>query len=91
MSVLLTPLIYRLPYVAAVRLAFINSPNLHIDFTCLDANAEFSLIDSAVYKIINEVLANITVLWSGMEIKLGRNTPWYNTVMPDLSIVRDKV
>lgn len=55
MSVLLTPFIESLPLVAAVRLAFTNTRNLHIDFTGLAGNAEFLLIDSAMYKIVDEV------------------------------------
>lgn len=91
MSVVLTPLIERIPIVAAVQLAFINPPNLHIDFTGLAEVAEFSLIEKTLYKIIDKILAGILVLPSRMLVKLDPTAAWYDTFLPDLGVIRVNV
>lgn len=70
LSVVLGPLVERLPVVSAVQLAFINPPELSLDFTGLANVADFAGVDKAVRKTIDGVLRDLMVLPRKMFLKL---------------------
>jgi len=74
LSVVLGPLVDRLPVVAAAKVAFINPPALDLDFTGLADVADWSIVDEAVRKIIDDVLKGMLVLPQQMLVKLDAET-----------------
>lgn len=88
MSFILTPLLERLPLVAAIQVGFINPPQIRLDFTGLAEIAEFSLIESTIYKILDQILAGILVLPNRILVKLDPAASWYDTFQPDLGVLR---
>lgn len=87
-SVMMDPLINKLPLVSAMQLGFINPPLLRLDFTGLAEVAEFSLIESAVYKVVDKILADLMVLPNRIYVKLDPATVWYNAFQMDLGVLR---
>eukprot|EP00178_Gracilaria_changii_P012125 TRINITY_DN3422_c0_g1_i1.p1 TRINITY_DN3422_c0_g1~~TRINITY_DN3422_c0_g1_i1.p1 ORF type:complete len:474 (-),score=82.13 TRINITY_DN3422_c0_g1_i1:285-1706(-) len=88
MSVLLCPLMERLPVVSAMQIGFINPPELELDFTGLAQVADFSFIDDTIRSIINNILASILVLPNRLLIKLNPANDLYLTYKPPLGMVR---
>lgn len=88
MSVLMAPIIPRLPLISAIQVAFMNPPDISLDFTGLAEIAEFSLIEKTIYKIIDQVLASILVLPSRLLVKLDPANPWYDTYQFPLGFLR---
>lgn len=87
-SVMMDPLVYKLPLVSAIQFGFINPPLLRLDFTGLAEVAEYSLIESAVYRVIDKILADLMVLPNRMYVKLDPATVWYNAFQMDLGMLR---
>ncbi|CAN8069154.1 unnamed protein product [Agarophyton chilense] len=88
LSVLLCPLIERMPIVSAMQVAFINPPELELDFTGLAQVADFSLIDDTIRSIIQNVLASILVLPSRLLVKLDPANDFFLTYKPPLGMIR---
>lgn len=70
LSVVLGPLIDRMPVVSAVKFGFIDPPKLSLDFTGIANVADFVGIDKMVRDIIDNVLIDLMVLPTRMFIKL---------------------
>ena len=70
MTFLLKPLTNVLPIVSAIQYAFINPPELELDFTGLANIADFSIIDKTIRSIMQEVLASMVVLPYRMMYKM---------------------
>lgn len=88
MSIMLTPLVSRLPLVTAVQLSFINLPKIDINFTGLAEIAEFGAIESTIYKIIDKIIAGLLVLPNRMLVKLDATSNWYITYQNPLGFLR---
>lgn len=88
MSVLLAPLVERLPLVTAVQVAFINPPELELDFTGLANLADFSLIDDSIRKLIDGIIASILVLPNRLLIKIDPANDFHQTVLEQLGTLR---
>ena len=70
LSVLMSPLIDKLPLVSAVQVAFINPPRIELDFTGAAQIADLSIIDDTIRSAIHQTLAGIMVLPNRMLTKL---------------------
>lgn len=88
MSVVLCPLVDRMPLVTAMQLAFVNPPQIALDFTGLAQVADFSLIDDSVRGVIHQVLSSILVLPNRMLVKVDPSNIWYDTYQQHLGFLR---
>lgn len=88
MSILLCPLIDRIPLVSAAQIAFVNPPHVELDFTGLAQVADLSVIDKTIRKIIQNVLASILVMPNRLLIKLDPTNRWFDTFRHPLGFVR---
>ena len=88
MSVLLCPLVDRLPLVTAIQVAFINPPDLSLDFTGAANIADLAIIDNTIRKIIKDILASILVLPNRLLLKIDPSNEFYKTYQQHLGILR---
>lgn len=88
LSVLLCPLVERLPLVTATQVAFVNPPQLQLDFTGAAQLADFSLIDDTIRKIIQDVLAMILVLPNRLLVKIDPTNDYFDTYQHHLGFLR---
>ncbi|KAI0563398.1 Synaptotagmin [Gracilaria domingensis] len=88
MSVLLCPLIERMPVVSAMQVGFINPPDLELDFTGLAQVADFSFVDDTIRSIIRKIIASLLVLPNRLLIKLDPANDFFMTYKQPLGMVR---
>lgn len=88
MSILLCPLIDRLPLVSALQIAFINPPKLSLDFTGVAQIADLSIIDDTIRQIIHDILASLLVLPNRILVKIDPANPYYKTYQQHMGIIR---
>jgi len=74
LSVVIGPLIDCMPVVSAITLAFINPPEVSLDFTGVANIADFKGVKGIVRGIVDSVIANLMVLPARMLIKLDPKT-----------------
>lgn len=87
-SVVMTPLVGRLPIVGALQIAFINPPSVRVDFTGFAEIAEFSLIEKTTYKVIDSILKQALVLPNRLLFKLDPSSSWYDIYQGPIGILR---
>lgn len=87
-SVALGPLVDRMPVVSAAKVAFINPPELELDFTGLAEVADWSVVDEAVRKIIADVLKGMLVLPQKFLVKLDTETSVVEAHQEPLGVCR---
>lgn len=88
MSVLLCPLVPRLPLFTAVQVAFINPPDLELDFTGAADVADLCLIDDTIRQVIDDILASMLVLPNRLLVKMDPANDYFNTYQPPRGILR---
>lgn len=88
MSVLLCPLVSRLPLVTAAQIAFINPPELSLDFTGLAEVADLCIIDDTIRKIIQDILAMILVLPNRLLVKIDPANDYFKAYQQHLGFLR---
>lgn len=88
MSVLLCPLVPRLPLFTAAQVAFINPPDLELDFTGAADIADLSIIDDSIRQVIDDVLASMLVLPNRLLVKLDPANDYFKTYQPPRGILR---
>lgn len=88
LSVLLCPLVERLPLVTAAQVAFINPPEIDLDYQGLAAIADFSLIEKTIKKIIHTILASLAVLPNRLLVKIDPANDYYKTYQQHLGFLR---
>lgn len=88
LSVLMCPLIERVPLVSAVQVAFVNPPQLELDFTGLAQVADLSIIDDTIRKIIQDILASMFVLPNRFLVKLDPANDYFKTYLQHLGFLR---
>jgi len=88
LSILLCPLTNVLPLISATQIAFINPPDLKLDFTDAANIADFFLIDSTVRKTILGIIESMLVLPQRYLVKLDSNNDYFKAYQPHLGIVR---
>jgi Synaptotagmin-like mitochondrial-lipid-binding domain/C2 domain len=91
LSVLLRPLISRLPLVSAMQIALINPPELEMDFTGAAQALDLSVIDDAIRNTIQGVIAGIMVLPNRMLIKVDPLNDLYVSYLDPVAVIRVKV
>ena len=88
MSFLLAPLTNQLPVVSAIQYAFINPPDLELDFTGLAQIADFKGIDKSIRNIMQASLASMLVLPYRMLYKMDPANNFFETYQPPIGIAR---
>ncbi|WQF76720.1 Putative C2 domain, synaptotagmin-like mitochondrial-lipid-binding domain, C2 domain superfamily [Colletotrichum destructivum] len=88
LSILLAPLIDAIPLIGAAQVAFINPPELKLDFTNAANIADWALVDKAVRKVIISIISSMAVLPNRYLVKLDSNNDYFKTYLPHLGALR---
>lgn len=88
LSVLLGPLTNVIPLIGAAQVAFINPPELKLDFTDAANIADLGIISSTVRKIILDIIASMAVLPNRFLVKLDASNDYFKTYQPHLGVLR---
>lgn len=88
LSVLLCPLVDHLPLITAMQAAFINPPEMSLDFTGVADIADLSIIDDTIRKVILDIIASILVLPNRLLIKIDPANDYFKTYQPQLGFIR---
>lgn len=88
LSVLLCPLVERMPLVTAMQIAFVNPPHLELDFTGLAQVADLSIIDDTIRKVIQDILASMLVLPNRFLVKIDPANDYFKTYQQHLGFLR---
>ncbi|KAL2880313.1 hypothetical protein SGCOL_004362 [Colletotrichum sp. CLE4] len=74
--------------IGAAQVAFINPPELKLDFTNAANIADWALVDKAVRKVILDIIASMAVLPNRYLVKLDSNNDYFRTYLPHLGALR---
>lgn len=88
LSILLAPLTNVIPLIGAAQVAFINPPELKLDFTNAAGIADFFLVDKAVRKIILDIISSMAVLPNRYLVKLDSNNDYFKTYLSHVGALR---
>ncbi|KAJ0125312.1 c2 domain-containing protein [Diaporthe amygdali] len=88
LSILLAPLTNIIPLIGAAQVAFINPPQLKLDFTDAANIADCFLVDKAIRKIILNIISSMAVLPNRFLVKLDANNDYFKTYLPHLGALR---
>ncbi|KZL86889.1 c2 domain-containing protein [Colletotrichum incanum] len=88
LSILLAPLTNVIPLIGAAQVAFINPPELKLDFTNAANIADWALVDKAVRKVILDIISSMAVLPNRYLVKLDSNNDYFKTYLPHLGALR---
>ncbi|KAH7029824.1 uncharacterized protein B0I36DRAFT_364299 [Microdochium trichocladiopsis] len=88
LSVLLCPLTNVIPLIGAAQVAFVNPPELKLDFTGAANIADFSVLDNAVRKVILSVINGMFTLPNRFLVKMDSNADYFKTYHYPLGVVR---
>jgi Ca2+-dependent lipid-binding protein len=87
MSILLKPLTNELPIVSAIQYAFINPPDLKLNFTGLAQLADIKVIHNSIRKILQDSIDSMLVLPNRMLYKMNSTNDFMDTYQPPIGIV----
>lgn len=88
LSVLLAPLITAIPLIGAAQIAFINPPELKLDFTNAANIADCFLVEKTVRKTILGIVASMAVLPNRFLVKLDASNDYFKTYQPHIGVLR---
>ncbi|KAF5982817.1 Extended synaptotagmin-3 [Fusarium coicis] len=74
--------------IGAAQVAFINPPELSLDFTDAANIADFSLIDKTVRKVILNIISSMAVLPNRFLVKLDSSNDYFKTFQPHHGVLR---
>lgn len=74
--------------IGAAQVAFVNPPELKLNFTGAADVADFSLIKASVRKVIMGVISSMAVLPNRYLVKLDGTTDFFKTYLPHLGVLR---
>lgn len=74
--------------IGAAQVAFINPPELKLDFTNAANIADCFLVEKAVRKVILNIIASMAVLPNRYLVKLDGNNDYFRTYLPHLGAIR---
>lgn len=74
--------------IGAAQVAFINPPELKLDFTNAAEVADWALVDKAVRKVIINIISSMAVLPNRYLVKLDSNNDYFKTYLPHLGALR---
>lgn len=82
LSVLMRPLTTTLPCVGAVQAAFVDHPEIYIDFTGAAAFADFGPVEKVVRKVLRDVIASMACLPNRFLFKLLDSVDFFEVYYP---------
>ncbi|KAF2127871.1 hypothetical protein P153DRAFT_423873 [Dothidotthia symphoricarpi CBS 119687] len=88
LSVLLAPLMDVIPLIGAAQIAFINPPELKLDFTNAANVADCFLVEKLVRKTILGIISSMAVLPNRFMVKLDASNDYFKTYQPHLGVLR---
>ncbi|KUI60273.1 Extended synaptotagmin-2 [Cytospora mali] len=88
LSILLAPVLNVIPLIGAAQVAFINPPELKLDFTNAANFADWAVVDKAVRKVILDIVASMAVLPNRFLVKLDGNNDYFKTYLPFVGVLR---
>ncbi|KAF2705534.1 hypothetical protein K504DRAFT_414441 [Pleomassaria siparia CBS 279.74] len=88
LTILLAPLTNIIPLIGAVQVAFINPPNLKIDFTNAANIADCFLIEKVVRKTILGIISGMAVLPNRFLVKLDSAADYFKTYQHHHGVLR---
>ncbi|TVY83490.1 Extended synaptotagmin-2 [Lachnellula suecica] len=88
LSILLGPLTDILPLIGAAQIAFVNPPDLKLDFTGAAELADMDMIDGAVRGVIASIINSILVLPNRYLYKLDAANDYFKTQIYPLGMIR---
>ncbi|ROW02278.1 hypothetical protein VSDG_02300 [Cytospora chrysosperma] len=88
LSILLAPVLNVIPLIGAAQVAFINPPELKLDFTNAANFADWAVVDKAVRKVILDIIASMAVLPNRFLVKLDGNNDYFKTYLPFVGALR---
>ncbi|CAJ2509385.1 Uu.00g144110.m01.CDS01 [Anthostomella pinea] len=88
LSVLLAPLVNVIPLIGAAQVAFINPPELKLDFTGAADVADWGIVDKSIRKVILDIIASMAVLPNRYLVKLDSNNDFFKTYLPHVGALR---
>ena len=74
--------------IGAAQVAFINPPELRLDFTNALNFADWAIVDKAVRKVIQDIIASMAVLPNRYLVKIDSNNDYFKTYLPHLGVIR---
>lgn len=74
--------------IGAAQVAFINPPELKLDFTNAANIADWAVVDKAVRKVILDIIASMAVLPNRYLVKLDNNNDYFKTYLPFVGALR---
>ncbi|KAH9986936.1 C2 domain-containing protein [Xylariaceae sp. FL0662B] len=88
LSILLAPLTNVIPLIGAAQVAFIDPPELKLNFTDAANIADWALVDKAIRKVILDIICSMAVLPNRYLVKLDSNNDYFKTYLPHLGALR---
>ncbi|KAH7094345.1 hypothetical protein FB567DRAFT_484527 [Paraphoma chrysanthemicola] len=88
LSILLCPLTNVIPLIGAAQVAFINPPELKLDFTDAANIADLGVISGTVRKTILGIISGMAVLPNRFLVKLDSNNDYFKTYQPHHGVIR---
>ncbi|KAF3036263.1 hypothetical protein E8E11_004529 [Didymella keratinophila] len=88
LSILLAPLTNVIPLIGAAQVAFINPPELSLDFTDAANVADLGIISGTIRKTILGIIGGMAVLPNRFLVKLDNSNDYFKTYQPHLGVVR---
>lgn len=88
LSILLAPLTNIIPLIGAAQVAFINPPELSLDFTDAANIADVGIISGTIRKTILGIIGGMAVLPNRFLVKLDNSNDYFKTYQPHLGVIR---
>jgi hypothetical protein len=82
LSVLMRPLTTTLPCVGAVQAAFVDHPDVYLNFSGAAAIADIGPVEKVVRKVMRDVVASLCVLPNRFLFKLSDTVDFFNVYYP---------
>jgi hypothetical protein len=90
-SIVLSPLVSRIPLIAAQQVAFVNPPDIELGFTGAAYFAEMSVVDTAIKGIIRGILGGMMVLPNRLFIKMDPLCSIFEAYIRPAGMIRVKI
>lgn len=87
LSVLMRPLIPRIPLVGAVQVAMVTHPDIFMDFTGIANLADFGPIEKIVRMVLKNVIASMLVLPNRFMYKLSDSVDFFDAYCSPVGVI----
>ncbi|ETS75746.1 hypothetical protein PFICI_12690 [Pestalotiopsis fici W106-1] len=88
LSILLCPLTNIIPLIGAAQVAFINPPELKLNFTNAANVADWVVVNKMIRKVILDIIGSMAVLPNRYLVKISNDNDYFKTYLPHLGVVR---